>query len=333
MSSEEALQLKNPVVFVGSSSIRKWYTADYFPDVPIVNRGFGGSHISDVIFFINETVLKFNPKVIVFYAGDNDINFGKSYQTVFEDYVNFVEKVRAKVPNTRIVFIPIKPSPARWSLWNEMEKANHAIQKYSQKHSFLYYIDTASPMLNNRGKPKSSLFAKDSLQIGLEIIFFDVEDYGAPNYNSSFFDLNSMNDTWCLGSQFWCYNLDTNYQKPKFGILLDMVGAKNAVFPKEEISRQYSGYHLNKIWKLGDYLGYGNYFKKKIAPPLTDDHTYINKLAQIPTLDIIHYDISPFTNRFDFGKFHHTHQDNLDIIEIQTLKAVGQTVLTYLYNI
>ena len=112
-----------------------------------------------------------------------------------------------------------------------------------------------------------------------------------------------------------------------------MVGSKNAVFPKEEISRQYSGYHLNKIWKLGHYLGYGKYFKKKIAPPLTDDHTYINKLAQIPTLDIIHYDISPFTNRFDFGRFHHTHQDNLDIIEIQTLKAVGQTVLTYLYNI
>ena len=105
------------------------------------------------------------------------------------------------------------------------------------------------------------------------------------------------------------------------------------LFSQEEISRQYSGYHLNKIWKLGDYLGYGNYLKKKIAPPLTDDHTYINKLAQIPTLDIIHYDISPFTNRFDFGRFHHTHQDNLDIIEIQTLKAVGQTVLTYLYNI
>ena len=161
-------QLENPVVFVGSSSIRKWYTADYFPDVPVVNRGFGGSHISDVIFFINETVLKFNPKVIVFYAGDNDINFGKSYQTVFEDYIKFVEKVRAKVPNTSILFIPIKPSPARWSLWNEMEKANHAIQNYSQKHSFLYYIDTASPMLNNRGKPKSSLFVKDSLHLSQE---------------------------------------------------------------------------------------------------------------------------------------------------------------------
>ena len=173
----------------------------------------------------------------------------------------------------------------------------------------------------------------DSLQIGVDFIFFDVEDYGAPSYNSSFFDLNSMNDTWCLGSQYWCYNLPEDYQKPKFGILLDMVGAKNAVFPKEEISRQYAGYYLNKIWKVGNYLGYGNYFKKKIAPPLTDDHTYINKLAQIPTLDIIHYDVSPFTNRFDFGRFHHTHQDNLEIIHLPTLKATGQTVLTYLYNI
>ena len=174
---------------------------------------------------------------------------------------------------------------------------------------------------------------KDSIEIGLEIIFFDVEDYGAPNYNSSFSDLQTSNDTWCLGSQYWSYNISKDYQKPEFGILLDMVGAKDAVFPKEEISRQYAGYHLNKLWKLGKYLGYGNYFKKKIAPPLTDDHTYINQIAQIPTMDIIHYDISQSTNRFDFGHFHHTHKDNLEIIDPQTLKAVGQTVLTYLYNI
>ena len=76
-------QVENPVVFVGSSSIRKWYTAEYFPDIPSVNRGFGGSHISDVIYFINETVLKFKPKIIVFYAGDNDIHFGKTFTDSF----------------------------------------------------------------------------------------------------------------------------------------------------------------------------------------------------------------------------------------------------------
>ena len=129
-------QVENPVVFVGSSSIRKWYTAEYFPDIPLVNRGFGGSHISDVIYFINETVLKFKPKVIVFYAGDNDIHFGKTSKIVFEDYVNFVEKVHEHLPNTKIMFIPIKPSPSRWSLWAEMQKTNRMVQNYSQKKKF-----------------------------------------------------------------------------------------------------------------------------------------------------------------------------------------------------
>ena len=176
-------------------------------------------------------------------------------------------------------------------------------------------------------------FKKDSLNIGLEIIFFDVEDYGAPSSDNSFFDLQSMNDTWCLGSQYWCYNLDANYKKPNFGILLDMVGAKGAVFTKEEISRKYAGYHLNKVWKLAEFLGHGDYFQKKIAPPITDDHTYINQLTLIPTIDIIHYDLSPYSGRFDFGRFHHTHQDNMEIIDKKTLNAVGHTVLSYLHNI
>ena len=76
----------------------------------------------------------------------------------------------------------------------------------------------------------------------------------------------------------------------------------------------------------------GNYFKKKIAPPITDDHTYINQITKIPVLDIIHYDVRPFSGRFDFGSFHHTHADNMDVIHKPTLKAVGQTVLDYLYN-
>ena len=83
---------KYPVVFVGSSSIRKWSTAEYFPDIPIVNRGFGGSHISDVNHFINETVLKHNPRVIIFYAGDNDINYGKSPKIVLKDYIYFSQR-------------------------------------------------------------------------------------------------------------------------------------------------------------------------------------------------------------------------------------------------
>ena len=176
------------------------------------------------------------------------------------------------------------------------------------------------------------VISKDSLDICVEFIFFDVEDYGAPQQTNGFFDLQSMNDTWCLGSQYWSYNLKPDYKRPNFGILLDMVGAENAVFPKEEISRRFAGFHLNKVWKLGEHLGYGKHFQKKIAPPLTDDHTYINQIAKIPVIDIIHYDIRPYTGRFDFGHFHHTHADNMEIIHKPTLKAVGQTVLNYLYN-
>ena len=168
---------------------------------------------------------------------------------------------------------------------------------------------------------------------GIDIIFFDVEDYGAPSMNSRFFDIQSMNDSWCLGSQYWAYNLSPEYIKPKYGILLDMVGAENAEFPKEGISRQYAGYYQNKLWNMAGKIGHMKYFKKKIAPPITDDHTYINQMTNIPTLDIIHYAVRGNSGRFDFGKFHHTHSDNMNIIHKPTLNAVGETVLSFIYNI
>ena len=156
---------KDPVVFVGSSSIRKWHTSEYFPSIPIINRGFGGSHISDVNYFINETVLKYKPRVIVFYAGDNDINFGKSPRIVFEDYKYFFRQINQELPETKIIFIPIKPSLKRWALWDKMKQANTLIKKYSNEEPLLYYVDTASPMLNNKGLPIGTLFVSDSLHL------------------------------------------------------------------------------------------------------------------------------------------------------------------------
>ena len=168
--------------------------------------------------------------------------------------------------------------------------------------------------------------------IGVDIIFFDAEDYGAPSMSGQFFDLNSMNDTWCLGSQYFCKNPIIENYKPRFGILLDMVGGENATFPKEGISRQYAHHQLNKVWKKAQELGFGNYFVNKLAPPITDDHTYINQLYRIPTIDIIHYAPRTTNGRFDFGKFHHTHMDNIENIHKPTLNAVGQTVLHVIYE-
>ncbi len=155
----------DPVLFVGSSSIRMWRTHDSFPDLPVVNRGFGGSHISDVIHFADRIVIPYKPKVIVFYAGDNDIASGKSAQRVFEDYRKFAEIVHAKLPATRIVFLSIKPSESRWSLWPEAKKVNELVQSSSRKDDRLLFADLATPVVGADGRPRSELFLKDKLHL------------------------------------------------------------------------------------------------------------------------------------------------------------------------
>jgi lysophospholipase L1-like esterase len=153
------------VLFVGSSSIVLWETATYFPEYPVINRGFGGSHISDVYYFTDLVVLKYKPKVIVFYAGDNDVAAGKSDDRVFNDYKEFVKYIRDNLPKTQLIYLPIKPSLARWSVWNIMDSANKKIRDYSNKSDFLHYADLASPMFNSEGIPDSTLFVDDGLHL------------------------------------------------------------------------------------------------------------------------------------------------------------------------
>lgn len=153
------------VLFVGSSSIRFWETAKYFPGYPVINRGFGGSHISDIIHFIEPLVIKYKPRVIVFYAGDNDIAAGKNAGQAFNDYKEYVQLVREQLPKSKIIYLPIKPSLARWSFWKEMEKANSLIKEYSEMDEFLYYVDTATPMFGNESLPDSSFFVDDGLHL------------------------------------------------------------------------------------------------------------------------------------------------------------------------
>jgi lysophospholipase L1-like esterase len=155
----------NPVLFVGSSTIRMWRTHESFPDLPVINRGFGGSHISDVLHFTDRLVLAYQPKVIVFYAGDNDISGGKSAQRVFEDYRKFVGLVRAGRPAARIVFLAIKPSGSRWSLWPEASKANELVRDFCKSDDRLVYADLNASLLTADGTPDSSLFLKDQLHL------------------------------------------------------------------------------------------------------------------------------------------------------------------------
>ena len=156
---------EDAVLFVGSSSIRFWPSAERFPGVPVINRGFGGSHISDVNHFIDESVLQYAPRVIVFYAGDNDIGSGKSNDQVLEDYDEFVQTVLDVYPETQIIYIAIKPSLARWDLWPQMKEFNGSVQSYSAARPNLHYADIAAPMLGADGTPRPELFVRDGLHM------------------------------------------------------------------------------------------------------------------------------------------------------------------------
>lgn len=161
--------------------------------------------------------------------------------------------------------------------------------------------------------------------IGIDIIFFDVEDYGQPHETM----MVDKSDTWCLGSQYWSRNPHVKNYTAKYGILLDMVGAKDAVFSKEGHSIHYAAHVVEKVWQTAARLGYTNYFiNNRDYRPLTDDHYYVNTIAHIPSIDIVHF--NPYLN--DFGPFHHTHLDNMGIIEKETLHAVGHTLLDVIYN-
>lgn len=153
------------VLFVGSSSIRRWPTRECFKGFPVINRGFGGSQISEVNYFAERIVLFYEPRVIVFYAGDNDIAKGKSVQRVFEDYRKFVNIVHERLSGTRIVFISIKPSRSRWQLWPVMKEANMKIKDFCDSDNRLFYFDSATPLLNNNDEPNETLFSKDNLHL------------------------------------------------------------------------------------------------------------------------------------------------------------------------
>ena len=155
---------KNAILFVGSSSIRLWKTlARDFPGARVINRGFGGSRIADSTALAERIVFPYEPRTIVFYAGDNDLAEGRSPEQVAADYQAFVETVRARLPETRIAFISIKPSPLRWHLREKIESANQQIA--AMKGDGLVFIDSYRAMLGADGKPREEMFTADRLHM------------------------------------------------------------------------------------------------------------------------------------------------------------------------
>lgn len=156
---------------------------------------------------------------------------------------------------------------------------------------------------------------------GIDIIFFDTEDLGDPDGNAD------ETENYCLGSQYWSLNPHTPNYKAEYGILLDMVGAPDAIFSYEMNSYQYAGDLLSKIWDKGISLGYDFLFVKKAGIGVTDDHIYVMRNRKFPMVDIIDNAQNRNNSTSGFNSFHHTHDDDMDVIDKYTLGAVGETVL------
>lgn len=156
----------DPILFVGSSSILGWTTLeDDFAGMPVINRGFGGSQLTDVIHYAHRIVVPYGPRLIVLYEGDNDIASGKSPEDVFRDFRRFAALVHNRLPETRIAFISIKPSLARWEMADEMRDANALIETYASRREYLDYIDVFEPMLGEDGSPLEEIFLEDGLHM------------------------------------------------------------------------------------------------------------------------------------------------------------------------
>ncbi len=165
--------------------------------------------------------------------------------------------------------------------------------------------------------------------IGVDLVFSDLEDYGQQNgVNDEDTKYPAQDNTWCLGTQYWAKNLSPDFIMPRYGILLDMVGGKNAVFPMEGTSLQYAPQIVNKVWDMAASLGYGNYFTHDRTVPTIDDHLYVNKLAGIPTIDIVHW----VSKTRDYPYFHHKHSDNMSVIDKTSLNVVGTVLLNVIYR-
>jgi hypothetical protein len=166
------------------------------------------------------------------------------------------------------------------------------------------------------------LLKLNKIELGIDIIFFDAEDYGKEGGGSE------AEDTYALGTQYWTKNLHVPGYTANYGILLDMVGAKNAQFRYEGLSYERASNVVLNVWNTAESLGYSNYFLRQDGGWVTDDHVYVNEMG-IPAIDIINSDLS---SRNGFAKHWHTHADNMDVIDKNTLRAVGQTLMSVLFR-
>ena len=166
----------------------------------------------------------------------------------------------------------------------------------------------------------------DSINVGVDFVCFDAEDWGIPQWS----DAETDGDTWALGAKYWSEKAHSAGYKARFGILLDMVGGAGAVFHREAVSQQYASTIVEKVWAAAKVAGYSSFFPDADGGMITDDHVPVNEKANIPTIDIIPFYAN--CEQSSFGPTWHTVNDTMENIDRNTLKAVGQTVIQVLFS-
>lgn len=160
---------KGLTLFIGSSSIRMWSSlSEDFPELNVLNRGFGGSWTQDVLHYYDRIVQPYSPSKIIFYCGENDIAGGENPEVPYKNFKIFVDKVRKDRPCTDIYYIPMKPSPSRWNLWPKYEAGNNMIRKYCESNNVHYLYTIPQKMIKPDGKPNREIFIKDLLHMNAE---------------------------------------------------------------------------------------------------------------------------------------------------------------------
>ncbi|MCL4192623.1 MAG: hypothetical protein KJZ87_12905 [Thermoguttaceae bacterium] len=173
IAAYEAMDRKSPpvqdgIVFIGSSSVRLWDVRKSFPDLPVVNRGFGGSQLADSVRYADRILIPYRPKTVVLYAGDNDLAAGKSPEQVLADYKAFAAKVHGALPDTQIVYVAVKPSPKRWALIEKIRETNRLIRAAAEQDPRQVFVDVEKPMLTAEGQPRAELYRPDELHLNDE---------------------------------------------------------------------------------------------------------------------------------------------------------------------
>ena len=153
------------IVFLGSSSFRRWDLERYFPGKALINRGFGGSQMADALRYLDRIVLPLKPRTLFLYEGDNDLANGKTPGTVEREFREMVARVRATLPETKIVFVGVKPSLRRWHLISKVREANARVRAITEKDNLLEFVDVDGPLLGPDGKPRRDLFVDDELHL------------------------------------------------------------------------------------------------------------------------------------------------------------------------